>query len=187
MAAAAMCAAGDAIHARRYAEEGQFLARDHGFGVVEAWSAVYRGWAEARLGNTTEGLETMRRGLSLCENTDLWLFRPFQLSLLAGELLECGDVEEAAYNVQEALEVAERVGDRVAWAELHRLRGEIAMATARTREESQQAERDLLTALDFATGQKADLLVDRAYASLERLRRHPAAITGWFTTGRSTA
>ncbi|MEJ2385119.1 MAG: winged helix-turn-helix domain-containing protein [Xanthomonadales bacterium] len=187
MAAAAMCAAGDAIHARRYAEEGQFLARDHGFRVVEAWSAVYRGWAEARLGNTTEGLATMRRGLSLCENTDLWLFRPFQLSLLAGELLACGDVEEAAYNVQEALEVAERVGDRVAWAELHRLRGEIAMATARTREESQQAERDLLTALDFATGQKADLLVDRAHASLERLRRHPGTVTGWFTTGRSTA
>jgi hypothetical protein len=29
--------------------------------------------------------------------------------------------------------------------------------------------------------------VDRAYASLERLRRHPGAVTGWFTTGRSSA
>ena len=170
MSAGALCAAGDAIHARRYAEEGEELAREHGFGIVLAWTQVYRGWAEARLGNVAPGLSLMREGLSVCEHSDLQLFRPFQYALHVEILLGCGRYEEAAYSLQEAFELAGRSGDRVAWAELHRLRGELTMATTVDRGYPVQAERDLHRALDYAMAQRAQRLVERVHASLERLR-----------------
>jgi DNA-binding winged helix-turn-helix (wHTH) protein len=173
MSAAALCAAGDAIHARRYAEEGEELAREQGFGILLAWAQVYRGWAEARCGNVAAGLALMREGLSMCEHSDLQLFRPFQYALHVDTLLGCGRYEDAAYSLQEAFELARRSGDRVAWAELQRLRGELTMAMAVSGDYLVQAERDLHRALDYAMGQQAQLLVERAHASLERLRGRP--------------
>ena len=80
MCSAALCAAGDPVHAHRYAEEAVSLASAHGFPLLAGWSRIYLGWAEARLGDVTSGLRLMQEGLSVCEDSRQWLFRPFQLS-----------------------------------------------------------------------------------------------------------
>ena len=170
MSAAASCAAGDPVNAHRYAEEANSLSCQHGFAILQGWSRIYRGWAEAKLGDVQAGLSLMHDGLSVCEKSPLWLFRPFQNSLHAEVLLDNGLFEEASCSLQEAFEIAERTGDRVAWVELHRLRGELTLVTNASMDFRRRAEKDLVTALEFAMFQGANLLVERAHASLNRLR-----------------
>jgi hypothetical protein len=170
ISAAASCAAGDPVNAHRYADEASALSCEHGLVILQAWSRIYQGWAEARLGDVESGLRLMHDGLSVCEHTPLWLFRPFQNSLYAEVLLDNGLFEEASRRLDEAFDVAERTGDRVAWAEMHRLRGELTLATNAGKDFGRQAEKDLVKALEFAMFQGANLLVERAHESLNRLR-----------------
>jgi len=166
MSAAALAAAGEPNTTRRYAEEANLLSVEHGFSVLDGWSGVYLGWAEARLGNVQSGLATIREGLAVCGDTPLWLFRPFQLTLYSEVLIASGLYMEAHAAIEEAFQIAERTGDRLAWAEMHRLRGELTLANSPNRGAKIQARHDIQTALDFAEYQQANLLIERARVSL---------------------
>jgi DNA-binding winged helix-turn-helix (wHTH) protein len=169
MSAAALAAGGDAIGTRRYASEAAALAKEDGFDTLRAWAQVYEGWAAAQVGDVDAGIRMMRAALDTLRNTALWLFRPFQLSLAAQIELANGMFDRAAESLKEAFAIADRVGDRLAAAELHRLRGELNLATCRASDSSRQAQRDFQEALEIATAQGAHLVRSRVLASLARL------------------
>jgi hypothetical protein len=64
---------------------------------------------------------------------------------------------------------------RLAAAELHRLRGEHAIATARPPDNLERAERNLRAGLDIATASGAEHFRRRAEQSLKRFAQGPAA------------
>ena len=169
LSAGALAAGGDAIDTRRYASEGAALAKEHGFDALRAWAHVYEGWAATQVGDVDAGIRVIHTGLDTLRDTALWLFRPFQLSLAAQVELANGMFDRAAETLKEAFAIADRVGDRLATAELHRLRGELRLATCRASDASRQAECDFQAALGIATAQGADLVRSRALASLARL------------------
>lgn len=170
VSAAASCAANDPEPAHRYALEAECLSREHDYIVLQAWASVYRGWAEVAMGEVDQGLRRMEDGLALCDNPAHWLFRPFQYTLHAEALLSNGLHEQARHSLQKAFEIADRTGDRVAWAEMHRLRGELTLATDTRRDAVARAEHDLVYAMEFAMKQNAVLLIERSRSSLKRLR-----------------
>jgi tetratricopeptide (TPR) repeat protein len=169
--AGALAAGGDTVNTRRYASEGGSIARDHGFAVFQAWSSIYEGWAAARLGDTDEGLSTMYEGLAAFRGTGLWLFRPFQLALAAEIELENRMYDAAARSLDEAFAIAGEVGDGLAVAELHRLRGELAIATGTTPDHLVDAECDLRAAVDIAAETGAERVRIAAARSLQRFER----------------
>jgi hypothetical protein len=179
----ALTACGDAVNVRRYADEGAAIASEHGFAVFQAWAGIYGGWAAARLGETREGLGAMYGGLDMLRDTGLWLFRPYQLALTAELELKNEMYDAAARSLDEAFTIAEGVGDRLAAAELHRLRGEHTIATARTPDKLAGAERDLRAGLDIATATGAEGIRARAARSLDRLHIAPTGRKGG-TSGR---
>ena len=166
--AGALTACGDAVNVRRYASEGAAISREHGFAVFDAWGSIYEGWAAARLGDTRRGLDMMYEGLAAFRGTGLWLFRSHQLALAADVELENKMYDAAARSLDEAFSTANGVGDRLAAAELHRLRGEHAIATARTPDDLAVGVRDLRVGFDLATATGAEHVRARAARSLER-------------------
>ena len=173
--AGALTACDDAVNTRRYADEGAAIAGEHGFDVFQAWAGTYAGWATARLGGIREGLAMMQDSLDALRDSGLYLFRPYQLALVAELELENSMYDSAARSLDEAFSTAERVGDRLAAAELHRLRGEVAIATARSPADLAQAESDLRAGLDIATASGAGRFRNRAERSLERFDRGRAS------------
>jgi hypothetical protein len=110
----------------------------------------------------------MYEGLAAFRGTGLWLFRSHQLALAADVELENKMYDAAARSLDEAFSVADSAGDRLAAAELHRLRGEHAIAVARTPDDLAAGERDLRAGLAIATATGADYVRARAAQSLER-------------------
>jgi len=168
--AAAMAAAGDAGLARSRAVEAREVSQRFGFTVPEAWATIYEGWAKAVLSDGTEGLELIEAGLAASASVGLMLFRPFQLSLAASANTAIGRYEAASACLDEAFSVVARTGDRLAIAELHRVRGELAYARSRDPDDLAEAYSDLENAVRIARDQGASLWAKRASESLSRLR-----------------
>lgn len=173
MAAGAMAACGDVGLARLRAREARCIAQQRGFAGVQAWASIYEGWSGVELGETVAGMDLLREGLSSAGRMGMTLFRPFHLTLAAAAQMQCGQLEDAARSLEEAFAIAERVGDRLALAEMYRLRGELAQQTAGGERTSRQVERDLFRARDIARSQGAVLWEKRAVASLEHYRAAP--------------
>jgi predicted ATPase len=153
-----------------------------------------RGWATAAAGRSEEGIAEMRRSISHPMVPDT-LVGALMLVALAETCGKNGRAEEGLDLVAKGLGTAEQTGQRVVEAELHRLRGDLLMATDLGR--VAEAQRCLRTAIDIARQQGARLFELRAAVSLARLlkqqgktdeaRQMLAEIYGWFTEGFDTA
>jgi predicted ATPase len=109
-----------------------------------------RGRLVCEQGDFDTGLSEMRAGHALWLSTGSMVSRPLYLALQAEGLMLAGHHAEAAACVDEGLEIIDRHGERQLEAELHRLRGELAL---------QRGERS-----------KAEAWFKRAYALA--IRRH---------------
>src|SRR5262249_22273911 len=106
-----------------------------------------------------------------------------------------GQVDEGLAVLAEALATAQRNGERLYEAELHRLKGELLLALSP--ENHAEAEACFHQALDVARRQQAKSLELRAAMSVSRLLRELgqrdeshqilAETYGWFTEGFATA
>jgi predicted ATPase len=140
----------------------------------------------------TGGLCLLRRGSAAHRSTGAESLRPYHITLLASAHEIAGQVEEAATQLDDALQIVERTGERWFAAELNRLKGQLLLRQGHTA----AAERQYRKALTIAKEQEAKLWELRAAASLARLRRDQgrhaearnllAPVYGWFTEGFAT-
>ncbi|MEM5389497.1 hypothetical protein VSR68_38960 [Paraburkholderia phymatum] len=108
-----------------YAEAAITLSTEQGFPLWLAWATILRGWALGQQGRAEEGIAQMREGLIAYRATGAELARPYQLAPLAQACGNAGQAEAGLETLREALNVADRKGERYYVAELHRLRGEL--------------------------------------------------------------
>ncbi len=159
---------------RESAEDAWAYANDHGFPLLEAASAILRGWAWAHERQTEEGIAEMQRGLKVFKDIGFKAFVPFYLTLLADAHACAGEVQEGLHAIAESRALLEQTGEKLMAAELHRLEGEL-LFKRKDCDGSQTAEVLLRKSLAIARSQEAKSWELRAATSLARL---------WHTQGK---
>lgn len=139
------------------------------------------------------GIEYLTQGWKAYEKFAAEFFKPLFLVQLAGACLRVGDYAPGLDAIALGMVISEKNGERRHDAELHRVQGELLLASAR---DEPAAETQFMHALQIARAQQAKSLELRAACSLARLWRshdqHLAArellapVFGWFTEGFDT-
>jgi predicted ATPase len=168
------------------------VASEQGFPLFCAVGTILRGWLETRNGNVTDGLSLLERGSNAYRATRAGLWMPYLAALLAGACDIAGQVEKALALLDEALQIADRTGERWFAAELHRQKGRLLLRQGH----GEAAEGLYRNALSIARQQEAKLWELRAAVSLAGLHRDQgrraeardllAPVYGWFTEGFGT-
>jgi predicted ATPase len=188
-------------HCRREARRVEQLAgalmevcREHDFALLLAGGMILRGWSLAVQGQSREGIRQMRQGLGDWQATGALSHRPYHLALLAEALAREGQDREGLTTLAEALALSTASGERFVEAELHRLRGDLLLASTESGASAWgAADGCFRKALDVARAQQAKSLELRIVTSLGRLylqqgrqteaRPLLAETYGWFTEG----
>jgi len=168
------------------------VATEQGFPMWHAQGTLFRGWVTVKNGDVAEGISLMRSGLTGCRASGAEGNMTDLMALLARACEIAGQVEEAITQLNSALQIAERTGERWLEAELYRHKGQLLLRQG----QSEDAEDFYRKALSIAREQEAKLWELRAATSLARLRlyqgRHAegrallAPVYGWFTEGFDT-
>ena len=157
-----------------------------------AQGTIYRGWAKLKNGDVAEGISLLRSGSVAYRATGPEMWMPHYMSLLAEACEIAGQIEEGLTLSNDALQIAERTGERWVAAELNRRKGQLLLRKGH----SEAAEELYRKALGIAREQEGKLWELRAAVSLARLRRDQgrraeardllAPVYGWFTEGFDT-
>ena len=86
--------AGDIAALDRQADELAAAAVEHGFPLYQAQGTIFRGWAKARLGKVSEGIDLLRSGSSAYRATGSQVWMPHYRALLATSLEIAGQTEK---------------------------------------------------------------------------------------------
>ncbi len=168
------------------------VASGQGFPLYRALGTIYRGWAKVLGGDVAEGISLLRSGATAYSATGADTRISFHIAMLAKACEIAGQVEEASSLSDDALQIAETIGERWFAAELYRHKGQLLLR----QERSQAAEEFYRKALAIAEEQGAKLWELRSTVSLARLRRDQgrraeardllAPVYGLFTEGFDT-
>jgi predicted ATPase len=168
-------------------------AMESGFAQFRAVGSIFRGWCLAAMRRPDEGVALITTGLDGYRATGTLHNLPTMLTLLAVAYGMAGQPHAARERLTEALQICGVTGQRWAEAEMHRLRGELLIATS----DPVTAEVSFRQALTLARQQNARLWELRAATSLARLWRGQgkrteahellAPVYDWFTEGFDTA
>lgn len=101
----------DAAAACAYAQEGMALAREYGFPIYMAMSAIVLGWAAA-LGGDPAGVAQMRASIDAWRASGAACGLPCYYSLLSEALLAQGDIDAALAAADDGRHWAERNSER---------------------------------------------------------------------------
>jgi predicted ATPase len=167
------------------------VATEQGFPFYRALGTIYRGWVKVKNGDVAEGIPLLHSGTTAFRAvSEMWM--PYILALLAAACEIADKIEEAVSQLDNALQIVERTGERWLEAELHRHKGHLLLRQGCT----ETAEELYRKALGIAVAQEAKLWELRAAVSLARLRRDRghhteardllAPVYGWFTEGFDT-
>jgi class 3 adenylate cyclase/predicted ATPase len=167
------------------------VATEQGFPLWRAHGTIYRGWVKVKNGDVAEGISLVRHGLSAFRATGGGAMNNTGLFARVCEIAD--EIEEAVIVLDDALQIAERTGERWFAAELHRQKGQLLLRQG----QSEAAEELYGKALRIAREQGAKLWELRAAASLARLCRDQgrraeachllAPVYGWFNEGFDAA
>ena len=142
----------------------RFCSR-HGLKNFEIWARFARGAIAARRGDPREGILLMQAAIGAAEDMNSRLFRPVQLACLGGAHAKIGELGEAQRLLAEAIEIADRTGERQALPSLHRVYGEILFAAGK----ADQGQTQLKQALRVARDQHAKAELGRIEKSMLRV------------------
>jgi len=181
--------AGDHAALDRCATPLMEIASDQGFPFYRALATIYIGWSKVLGGEIEKGLSLLRTGISAHDATGVETQISFYVALSAKAYEIAGQVDEALSLADDALQIAERIGERWFAAELYRHKGQLLAR----RGDAEAAEEVYGKALGIAIEQDTKLWELRAALGLARLRheqgRHAEAhdllspVYGWFTEG----
>jgi predicted ATPase len=177
---------GETAMAQEHAEAAIVVSKEHRLLMYQAMTTMTRGWALAQLGRLEEGIAQMRQGLAAIQTTCTQVQRPLFLAQLAYALGKTRQPEEARHQLEEALAIADRTGERLYEAELYRLKGELLLMQSKGRAAAQavtrgkavsttesslaaQAEHCFDHSIKVAQRQNAKSLELRAVTSMARL------------------
>ena len=165
------------------------LATEEGFPHWRTQGEIYHGWVKVKNGDVADGTSLLRSNTTAYRASGVELFVPHYIDLLASAYEIEGRFQEGLALLDEALQVAERTGERWLEAELNRHKGELLLRQGH----SEAAGELYRKALSVAREQEAKLWELRAAMSLARLRRDQgrraeardllAPTYGWFTEG----
>ncbi|HMD63003.1 MAG TPA: AAA family ATPase, partial [Stellaceae bacterium] len=168
------------------------VTTEQGFPFWRAQGTINRGWVKVKNGDGIEGISLLRSGSTTYRATGAESLTPYFTALLAGACEIAGQIEEALGQLDDALQIVERTGERWFAAELNRHKGQLLLRQGNTA----AAQELYRKALSIAVEQEAKLWELRAAASLARLRRDQgrraeardllAPVYGWFTEGFDT-
>ena len=168
------------------------VATEQGFSHYKAVGAIFRGSANCRNGEVTEGISLLRSGSVAYRATGAENWMPYFVALLAEAYEIAGQVDAAVTLATEALQIVERTGERWFAAELNRHKGQLLLRQG----QPEAAEELYRKALGIAREQEAKLWELRAATSLARLwseqgrqgeaRDLLGPVYGWFTEGFDT-
>jgi class 3 adenylate cyclase/DNA-binding winged helix-turn-helix (wHTH) protein/predicted ATPase len=168
------------------------VTTDQRFHFWGAQATIHRGWVKVKNGDVIEGMSLLRGGSIDYRASGAEMWTPHHSALLATAHEIAGQIEEALTLLDDALQIAEKTGERWFAAELNRHRGRLLLR----RGHSEAAEEFYCKALSIAAEQEAKLWELRAAVSLARLRRDQGRqaeardllvpVYGWFTEGFDT-
>ena len=183
---------GDYVALDRRAGQLIAVATEQGFPHWDAEGIIDRGWVKVKNGDVTEGLLLLHSGSNAYRKAGVEVWTPHFFALLAGACEIAGKIDEALTLLDEALQIAERTGERWFAAELNRLKGQLLLRQGH----AEAAEELYRKALTIAREQEAKLWELRAAVRLARLRRDQdrcaeardllTPVYGWFTEGFDT-
>jgi tetratricopeptide (TPR) repeat protein len=113
------------------AEEVMRFCAEHRLQNFHVWAEFARGAMLARGGDLRSGIAAMRAAIETAEGMSSRLFRPTHLGTLASAHARLGETDTALALLDEALAISARTGERRAESSLHRLRGELLIATGK--------------------------------------------------------
>jgi class 3 adenylate cyclase/predicted ATPase/DNA polymerase III delta prime subunit len=168
------------------------ISQDQGYRMRIAMLRVLRGWALSAKGDDRGALIELSEGLAEYRATGAQASLTQYLALLAEGYRRAGRITEGQSAIAEARALE---GEKWWAAELHRIEGDLLLASATSREG--QAEQSYRNAIETACQQQAKSWELRACRSLARLWRDQgrhaeardllAPVYGWFTEGFDTA
>jgi predicted ATPase len=180
---------GDSAALGEQADQLVSVATEQGFPVWRAQGTIFRGWVKVKNRDVAEGISLLRSGSAAYRATGAQLWMSYYIALLAGACEIAGQIDEAVTLLDDAVQIAERTGERWFAAELNRHKGQLLLRQGH----SEAAEELYYKALSISEEQGAKLWELRAAASLARLRRDQdrhaeardllAPVYGWFTEG----
>jgi DNA-binding SARP family transcriptional activator/predicted ATPase len=183
----------EAQTAKEWAKATIAISAERGYPTLVGEGMILHGWALAEQGQVEVGITQIRQGLAAWQAAGLKLRRPQHLSLLATAYEKAGQGEKGLAVLSEALEAADRSGERWWEAELYRLKGELLLVQGATEIDVEACFRQ---AIEIAQRQEAKSLELRATVSMGRLwqkqgkhqeaRQLLAEIYSWFTEGFNT-
>jgi len=166
------------------------IATEQGFLFWHASGTLYAAGGLLLQGRLEQGIRLLQNGLEAYRGTGAELAVPYYLSVLADGCLQAGRFAEARAALNEALALVEKNDERFQEAELHRLKGELALAESG---DQTSAEECFRRAVGTAQRQQSKAWELRATTSLVRLwqkqgRREEAfralgTVHGVFTEG----
>jgi class 3 adenylate cyclase/predicted ATPase len=169
------------------------LATEYGFAYFLDIGLIFHGWVMAKNGG--KGTHLIQQALDRYKERSGGLDLPYFHAMMAEARIEEGAIEEASRELDAALSAQNESLDCYYSAEIHRLRGDLALK--RSSSDPVEAEESYRKAIVVARSQSGKSLELRATTSLARLlrdtNRHDAARTmladvyNWFTEGFDTA
>jgi predicted ATPase len=183
---------GDDATLHERADELVAVATEQGFPGWQALGTTFRGWVKVKAGDVAQGLCLLRRGSATNRATGAEHMMPYSLALLAEAYEIAGQTKDAMTQLDEALEIVERTGERWFAPKLYRHKGQLLLGQGH----SEAAEELYYTASTIAREQEAKLWELRTAMSLAQLRRDQrrraeardllVPVCGWFTEGFGT-
>ncbi len=170
------------------------ISTEYGFALELSRSMIAHGCALISHGDPENGLSQVRHGISNLEKTGASA-RSFALWSLIEGLWKVGEIEQGLEIVNSALANSKVTDERMVYAELFRLKGELLLAHGSS--STRQVEQALREAIEVARSQDAKSWELRAATTLagllaktkrrEEARAMLAEVCNWFTEGFETA
>jgi tetratricopeptide (TPR) repeat protein len=151
---------------RAFGTEQIRFSTEQGFPLFQATGASYEAAAALIDGDARIALPGLIGGLEAYRRTGAALAVPYYFGLLGAALTECNRPIEANDALDKGLRIAEQNADHFHVAELHRLKGDLALREGRDLEE---VESRYQTAIEMAQKQKSKALELRAALNLAKL------------------
>lgn len=113
---------GDAARCGEFASEAIALAGEEGFSFWHAGAQVLLGWAQSVAECSTTAIERIQSGIDSWSATGSRTYEPYYLGLLADAQLRQGEHAQALRTVDSALDVVNKIGERLYEAALWQLK-----------------------------------------------------------------